>query len=267
MQAAYEAGTITLDQLLEAQRLRADAQISFFRTLLDYQRGIIMIHFRKGTLLEYNNVYLAEGPWPAKAKFDAHRLARQRDASLYINYGFTRPSVMSQGPVNQTGLRRPGEPAGLLSLESQDGVPHEAAPEELPTTNSEAMPTTDAVEPPQRLPEPEPAPSRAAADEVGGEGWADSGLGQQPSSQDAAVRSARNTNDSLPSSGIGAAELPGAGGAMQWKVRRSSKASANVGGATVRAAGHEWKSARVNESVENQSSRSNPGSAASDQGP
>ena len=98
VQAAFEAETVTLDQLLEAQRRRAEAQASFFRTLLDYQRSIIMVHYRKGSLLEYNNVYLTEGPWPAKAKFDAHRLARQRDAAWYINYGFTRPEVLSQGP-------------------------------------------------------------------------------------------------------------------------------------------------------------------------
>ena len=105
VQAAYEAETVTLDQLLEAQRRRADAQTSYFRTLLDYQRAIIMVHYRKGTILDYDNVYLQEGPWPDKAKFDAHRLARQRDASLYINYGFTRPSVMSTGSVRQDPQR------------------------------------------------------------------------------------------------------------------------------------------------------------------
>ena len=83
--------------MLEAQRRRAEAQTSYFRTLLDYQRAIIAVHFRKGSLLEYNNVYLQEGPWPAKAQFDAHRLARQRDAGVYLNYGFTRPSVISEG--------------------------------------------------------------------------------------------------------------------------------------------------------------------------
>lgn len=100
-QAAYDSGTVTLDQLLEAQRRRAEAQTSFFRTLLDYQRAIITVHYRKGSLLEYNNVYLQEGPWPEKAQFDAHRMARQRDAGVYVDYGFTRPSVVSEGGVRQ----------------------------------------------------------------------------------------------------------------------------------------------------------------------
>jgi outer membrane protein TolC len=133
VQAAFEAETVTLDQLLEAQRRRSEAQTSYFRTLLDYQRAIITIHYRKGSLLEYDNVYLNEGPWPAKAQFDAHRLARQRDASVYLNYGFTRPDVSSQGPIRQM---KPGEeylPGGHESS-SLDGIPTDAAaPEELPT--------------------------------------------------------------------------------------------------------------------------------------
>jgi hypothetical protein len=51
VQAAFEAETVTLDQLLEAQRRRAEAQTSYFRTLLDYQRAIIDVHLRKGSLL------------------------------------------------------------------------------------------------------------------------------------------------------------------------------------------------------------------------
>jgi len=50
VQAAFEAETVTIDQLLEAQRRRAEAQTSFFRTLFDYQRAIVAVHFRKGSL-------------------------------------------------------------------------------------------------------------------------------------------------------------------------------------------------------------------------
>jgi hypothetical protein len=142
VQAAFEAETVTLDQLLEAQRRRSEAQTSYFRTLLDYQRAIIGVHYRKGSLLEYNNVFLAEGPWPAKAQFDAHRLARQRDASVYLNYGFTRPDVVSQGPVRQT---RPGEelsPEGM-EMSPMDGRRQETnSREELPVPE-EALPSAD----------------------------------------------------------------------------------------------------------------------------
>ncbi len=141
-QAAYESGTVTLDQLLEAQRRRAEAQASFFRTLLDYQRAIVTLHYRKGSLLEYNNVYLQEGPWPDKAYFDADRLARKRDAGIYMDYGYTRPSVVSQGAVRQNpeGMPPMLQPPGLLP----EGIPTEALPEALPPGEVEdAVPGTE----------------------------------------------------------------------------------------------------------------------------
>jgi len=101
VQAAYDAGTVTLDQLLEAQRRRAEAESSYARAVVDYTRSISQLHYRKGSLLEYNGVFLAEGPWPGKAYFDAHRRARQRDASLYLDYGHSRPGVFSRGAITQ----------------------------------------------------------------------------------------------------------------------------------------------------------------------
>lgn len=127
VEAAFKAETVTLDLLLDAQRRRADAEIAFYRTLADYNRGIMLVHYRKGSLLEYNGVCLAEGPWPAKAQFDAHRRARQRDASYYMDYGYTRPRVISQGALPQH--------MGTTSPEAAmrfEGAPQEAQPEEVP---------------------------------------------------------------------------------------------------------------------------------------
>ncbi len=123
VKAAYDAGTVTLDLLLEAQRNRADAETAYYRSLVDYNRGIARVHFRKGSLLEYNGVYLAEGPWPAKAYFDATKRARERDAAKYIDYGYTRPNVFSRGPVEQ--FQGEGMP-----LQAPGAGPTEAAPAE-----------------------------------------------------------------------------------------------------------------------------------------
>jgi outer membrane protein TolC len=98
---SYEVGRITLDQLLDAQRRLADAEARYFESLAQYNRAITAVHYRKGSLLEYNAVYLAEGPWATKAYFDAEQRSRQRDAGIFFNYGFTRPQVISQGPVEQ----------------------------------------------------------------------------------------------------------------------------------------------------------------------
>ena len=101
VEAQYQADRVTLDLLLDAQRRRSEAETAYYRSLVDYNLAITDIHWRKGSLLDYNSVYLAEGPWPGKAYFDAMRRARQRDASVYLDYGYTRPNVMSRGPHAQ----------------------------------------------------------------------------------------------------------------------------------------------------------------------
>jgi outer membrane protein TolC len=147
--ARFEAGTAeaTVDLVLDAQRRLADADTEYYRTLVNYNTAILNVHFRKNSLLEYNGVYLAEGPWPGKAYFDAHRLARQRDASVFLDYGVTQPEVVSRGKSLQ------GENGGVTLEE----VPSEAIPEEIHT-----LPTPE--EPPA-ADEPatdEPSPDAAA---------------------------------------------------------------------------------------------------------
>ncbi len=99
--AAFKAGTTTLDQLLDAQKRQAEAETEYYSSIVDYNLAIMTLHYRKGSLLEYNNVYLAEGPWPGKAYFDSKRRAKARDAAHNLNYGFTRPRVVSRGRYQQ----------------------------------------------------------------------------------------------------------------------------------------------------------------------
>jgi len=98
---AFEADTTTLDQLLQAQRRQAEAETSYYSSVIDYNLAIMTLHYRKGSLLEYNNVCLTEGPWPGKAYFDAKRRARERDAGHYFNYGLTLPRAVSRGTYQQ----------------------------------------------------------------------------------------------------------------------------------------------------------------------
>ncbi len=136
VQAAYEQGTVTLDLVLLAQQRLAEAENDYYRSLIDYNQAIAGVHFRKGSLLEYNGVCLAEGPWPGKAYFDARRLARARDAGIYLDYGFTRPRVISRGPIEQHANAE-----GFLF--SPDMMPAGTLPEQIPT--------------PAPMPEPEPS--------------------------------------------------------------------------------------------------------------
>ena len=67
----FEGDAINL--YLNALQRQAEAENEYFRSLVDYNVSIAQLHLRKGSLLEYNGVYLAEGPWTGKAHFDALR--------------------------------------------------------------------------------------------------------------------------------------------------------------------------------------------------
>lgn len=129
VESAYNTGTVTFDVLLDAQRRLAEARSSFFRSIIDYNLAIRDVHLRKGSLLEYNGVYLNEGPWPAKAYFDARKRARERDAGTFVNYGFTRPNVVSRGPLAQQMHDSPG----AYDVFGTEEVPGELIPEQIPT--------------------------------------------------------------------------------------------------------------------------------------
>jgi outer membrane protein TolC len=145
---AYETNTITLDVLLNAQRQLAQADSDYYRAVVNYNKSISQVHYRKGSLLEYNGVYLAEGPWPGKAYFDARRRARARAASIPLDYGYTHPRVISRGPVEERSS------AALFPADELEGVPTPAVKGAMNHSgpgNTEAIPTP--------IPEPENAPA------------------------------------------------------------------------------------------------------------
>jgi hypothetical protein len=165
--AAYETDTITLDVLLKAQQQLAQAESDYYRALVDYNKSISQVHFRKGSLLEYNGVYLAEGPWPGKAYFDARRRARAREASTYLDYGFTQPRVISRGPIEQqagdSALFGSGQPDATAAPDPTSTQP-EAAPELVPTPEPESIQSGETpAEPAAPLPVPEPQASGSGA--------------------------------------------------------------------------------------------------------
>jgi hypothetical protein len=151
VQAAYDTGTITLDVLLLAQRNLFQAESDYYRAVVDYNKSIIQVHLRKGSLLEYNGIYLAEGPWPGKAYFDATKLARARSAGIYLDYGYTRPGVVSRGPVNQ----KAGQETAAVAVPTPAQPPVGGNPEVV----APPLPDVPAAEGPQP-----PAP---AAKEIG----------------------------------------------------------------------------------------------------
>ena len=70
-QAEESQKGILLDQLLDAQTRLADSETQYGRSLIEYMMAIKQVHNAKGSLLNYNQVWISEGAWPAKAHQDA----------------------------------------------------------------------------------------------------------------------------------------------------------------------------------------------------
>ncbi|MEM9412568.1 MAG: TolC family protein, partial [Planctomycetota bacterium] len=92
-----DLGLETLDVALGSQRRKTEAASAFYTALCEYNKVLALLHRRKGTILAYNGIHFAEGPWPGKAYVDASEHARRRGASRAMNYGWTRPQVISRG--------------------------------------------------------------------------------------------------------------------------------------------------------------------------
>jgi outer membrane protein TolC len=142
-EALYVAGRVALDDVLDAQRRRAIAQGAFWSSLVEYNKSIALLHRRKGSIMDYDGIGFEEGAWPQKAYWDALARARERDAGWYIDYGWTRPKVISRGPVAQ-GLPTTLPPDGMI----------QSTPEELPTPTPAQPPAEGSEVSP--LPEPQP---------------------------------------------------------------------------------------------------------------
>ena len=131
-------GAGTLDLLLDAQRRMADADSNYYRALVEYATAIKNIHFEKGSLLDYNNIYLEEGPSPAEAHEDAAERARLQTEPLDLPL-LRMPRLLSPGPAPQETLPpAPAPGAAYVPGPAMDGgtipapapMPSEAPPSE-----------------------------------------------------------------------------------------------------------------------------------------
>ncbi|MEM9186770.1 MAG: TolC family protein [Planctomycetota bacterium] len=111
----------SIDIVLDAQRLQADAQTRFRQAQVEYMLALKNVHYEKGTLLEHNGVYLAESGAPRGAYGDV--MDRRRSRRFTIDYvKRDRPVSRGRAPsgmINQTSaklltgvsLQQPAPPA------------------------------------------------------------------------------------------------------------------------------------------------------------
>lgn len=140
----YNAGAAGVDAVADAQARAADAQSAFHRSRVDYAIAVANVHYRRGSIREFNNVMLNESAWPAEAYADARRQAL-RWAPTAHNYVMTPPGPLSRGQVADHWAR----PAGS-TVELPVDVPQEMPPAPL------APPIESTLPPPVAIPTPPP---------------------------------------------------------------------------------------------------------------
>lgn len=96
-----------LDFVLRAQISLSQAEIAFRRSVVEYNKAITNLHFRKGTLLEMNRVTLAEGLWSPEAYDDALRRAWSRSHGIEDQSLRTEPEEFVTGAPSSVYLGEP----------------------------------------------------------------------------------------------------------------------------------------------------------------
>ncbi|NOX53371.1 MAG: TolC family protein [Planctomycetes bacterium] len=124
-EAEYKTGRTTLDLLLRAQISLAQAEIAYFSSLVQYNQALNELRYRKGTLLEDDNIYLAESlsdpqayvqalrrAWARSYAFDApHLLTEPEEFASDVPYEVHLPVVTRPGPANSDKSPTEGPPA------------------------------------------------------------------------------------------------------------------------------------------------------------
>ncbi|HEY0980630.1 TolC family protein [Schlesneria sp.] len=118
VKAAFEAENATLDTLLDAQRRQSDADTAFYRSLVEYQLAIKNVQLEKGTLLDYNDISLNEGPWPDKAYEDA------ADREAHRGLPEAQPLPWTHGPIVSEGNMIPSTSHYQVSVPAEAEESH-----------------------------------------------------------------------------------------------------------------------------------------------
>jgi outer membrane protein TolC len=135
-----------IDALLENQRRLALAQVKEFEAVAEYNSNLARFEWARGTIMQYQNVVIAEGPLPECAAVRAVEHERQRSRALEIR----------ERPAPET---HPGFLAGHnvpYSLETPLPLDDLASPLHVPVTND-----PEKVEPLPIVGEPPPPAQKA----------------------------------------------------------------------------------------------------------
>ncbi|QDT03399.1 Outer membrane efflux protein [Rubripirellula lacrimiformis] len=121
----YLDGNDNINFLLQAQRQVVISEAAFYRSLFSYNIAIRDLHRQKGSLLAYNQVQLAEGPWAAGAAADAHTTGRFLEPRINPS-AVSVPAPLTSGPFDPSAPQNTGFTAAPLANEVIDSPMIEA---------------------------------------------------------------------------------------------------------------------------------------------
>ncbi len=135
----------SIGRVLEAKITSRDADQNYLRSIVEYNKAVTELNFRKGGLLAANAVYLAEGEWNPEAYRQADERGEAINRALDNEFLEAVPEPVIEGPADSAweSLNAPGRPAGT--------------PGSVPATGDSPTPPDDAtssVEHATKLPAP-----------------------------------------------------------------------------------------------------------------
>lgn len=105
-----------------------DAESAYYQSLVEYNKAITNLYYRKGTILAYNNIQLMEGGWHPEAYVDAHRRHGERAYGHDIDAETQPPAFASPGPVDPVELSTTPLPYGRIGQSVEENTTESAPP-------------------------------------------------------------------------------------------------------------------------------------------
>lgn len=142
----YEAGRVPVDLLLRSRAELAAAETGYHSALVKYNQSLTDLRVRKGSLLEENGIYLAEGGWEPQAYDEALRRAWARSYGTEAKHLRTEPPEFVEGaPPAWTVPYAPAEGGEMPAMpESTYPLPPSEGPLPVPEGPARLNPVPEA---------------------------------------------------------------------------------------------------------------------------
>jgi hypothetical protein len=155
----YKAGRGTLDTLLEAQRFWADALNSEYSSIVTYNNALVTWEFAKGTIMQHDNIVIAEGALPCCAQVRAVEHEHERTAALVLRERAAPASPACYNcPKGDTGVSLPSALAVTPPLKEAPTLPAVVEPGKTTPVSAPVEVNLDEIFPPAPPSKP-PTPS------------------------------------------------------------------------------------------------------------